>query len=502
MNETENDQIAQRRKKLAELRALGVDPYPHRFAPDATAVELQRAGEGLDQPALEALGRRARIAGRVVGLRSFGKAVFARLLDASGAIQVYFRKDALPPETFAVIELLDIGDIVGVEGLLFRTRTGELTLQAAAATLLTKSLRPLPEKWHGLKDVEARYRQRYLDLIANPEVRDVFRTRAAIVAAIRAFFIARGFLEVETPMMQAIPGGASARPFKTFYNALDSEMFLRVAPELYLKRLVVGGFERVFEINRNFRNEGLSRSHNPEFTMLEFYAAFMDYRSLMDLTEELFVGIARQVRGATVITYQGQQVDLTPPWPRLKLVDSLWEVGGLTREQALDFDFLKAECLRRGVKVQPGYGLGRLQLEMFERLVEPGLVRPTFVMDFPKEVSPLAKSLPGEPDLVERFELFVAGRELANAFTELNDPIDQRERLVAQARERSGGDEEAMRMDEDFLAAIEHGLPPTGGEGIGIDRLVMLFTDAPNIRDVILFPQLRPERADTGAPGA
>jgi len=488
----ESDQIAQRRKKLAELRALGVDPYPHRYTPTDTAAALQREGAGLDHAALESLGRRARIAGRVVALRSFGKAVFATLLDASGKIQAYFRKDGLPPETFAVIERLDIGDIVGVAGVLFRTRTNELTLQASEATLLTKSLRPLPEKWHGLSNVEARYRQRYLDLIANPEVREVFRARAAITAGIREFFTARGFLEVETPMMQAIPGGAAARPFRTFYNALDCEMFLRVAPELYLKRLVVGGFERVFEINRNFRNEGLSRSHNPEFTMLEFYAAYMDYRSLMDLTEELVVGLALKVKGTTVFEYQGQPIDLTPPWPRLRLVDSLWEVGGLTREQAHDVSFLTAELRRRGVPVKPGYGIGRLQLEMFERLVEPNLPRPTFVIDFPKEVSPLAKSLPGEPDLVERFELFVAGRELANAFTELNDPVDQRERLLAQALERSGGDDEAMRMDEDFLTAIEHGLPPTGGEGIGVDRLVMLFTDAPNIRDVILFPQLRP----------
>jgi lysyl-tRNA synthetase class 2 len=496
MNDAENDQIAQRRKKLADLRALGVDPYPHRYAPTDTAAALQLAGAGLDHAALEALGRRARIAGRVVALRSFGKAVFATLLDASGKIQAYFRKDALPPGTFAVIERLDVGDIVGLEGLLFRTRSNELTVQAAEATLLTKSLRPLPEKWHGLKDVEARYRQRYLDLIANPEVREVFRVRAAITAGIREFFGARGFLEVETPMMQAIPGGAAARPFRTHSNALDCEMFLRVAPELYLKRLVVGGFERVYEINRNFRNEGLSRSHNPEFTMLEFYAAYMDYRSLMDLTEELFAGLALKVLGTTVLTYQGQQVDLTPPWPRLRLVDSLWEAGGLTVGQAHDVAFLAAECGRRGVPVKPGYGLGRLQLEMFERLVEPHLTRPTFVIDFPKEVSPLAKSLPGEPGLVERFELFVAGRELANAFTELNDPVDQRERLLAQALERSGGDEEAMRMDEEFLTAIEHGLPPTGGEGIGVDRLVMLFTDAPNIRDVILFPQLRPEKTD------
>jgi lysyl-tRNA synthetase class 2 len=495
METHETEQTAQRKKKLADLRAAGVDPYPHRYSPTDTAADLLRDGGDRDQAALEALGRRGRIAGRMVALRSFGKTVFTHVQDATGRIQVYFRRDALAPEQFAVVERLDVGDIVGVEGKLFRTKTGELTLQAAAVTLLAKSLRPLPEKWHGLKDVEARYRQRYLDLIANPEVREVFRVRAAIVAAVREYFTSRGFLEVETPMMQSIPGGASARPFRTFYNALDTEMFLRVAPELYLKRLIVGGFDRVFEINRNFRNEGLSRSHNPEFTMLEFYQAYADYRSLMDLTEELFCLIARRVRGTEKIVYQGQEVDLTPPWPRLRLVDSLWERGGLTREQAGDFAFLKAECERRGVPVKASYGVGRLQLELFERLVEPNLPRPTFVTDFPKEVSPLAKTLPGEPDLVERFELFIAGREVANAFTELNDPVDQRERLLAQALERSGGDEEAMRMDEDFLAALEHGMPPTGGEGIGIDRLVMLFTDAPNIRDVILFPQLRPEKA-------
>jgi lysyl-tRNA synthetase class 2 len=500
--EQENDLVAQRKKKLADLRAAGVDPYPHRYAPTDTAADLARDGGELDHAALEALGRRGRIAGRVVALRSFGKTVFAHVQDATGKIQAYFRKDALPPEAFAVVDKLDVGDIVGVEGKLFRTKTGELTVQAAELTLLAKSLRPLPEKWHGLKDVEARYRQRYLDLIVNPDVRGVFRTRAAIVATIRAFFTARGFLEVETPMMQSIPGGATARPFRTFYNALDMEVFLRVAPELYLKRLVVGGFERVFEINRNFRNEGLSRAHNPEFTMLEFYQAYADYQSLMALTEELFLTIARQVIGGERLVYQGREIDLTPPWPRLRLVDSLWEVGGLTREQAVDPAFLKQECERLGVPVKATYGPGRLQLELFERLVEPNLPRPTFITDFPKEISPLAKSRPDNPEVVERFELYIAGKEVANAFTELNDPVDQRERFLAQALEQAGGDEEAMRMDEDFLTAIEHGLPPTGGEGIGIDRLVMLFTDSANIRDVILFPQLRPEKPAEPAPPA
>jgi len=494
VEQPESDQILQRKRKLAELRAAGVDPYPHRWDPRDSAARLLFEAEPLDGPALEAAARGARVAGRVMALRSFGKTVFAHLQDATGRIQVYCKRDELPAELWAVVERLDIGDLVGVDGRLFRTRTGEVTVQVAELVLLAKALRPLPEKWHGLRDVEARYRQRYLDLVANPEVRELFRTRAHILQTVREFFTARGFLEVETPMMQPIPGGASARPFRTFYNALDCEVYLRVAPELYLKRLIVGGFDKVFEINRNFRNEGLSRAHNPEFTMLEFYEAFADYRSLMDLTEELFLTLARTVLGSERLVYQGREIDLAPPWPRLRLVDSLWEVGGLTRGQAHDFGHLKAECERRGVPVKPDYGLGRLQLEMFERLVEPNLPRPTFVTDFPKEVSPLAKSLPGEPDLVERFELFVAGKEVANAFTELNDPLDQRERLLAQARERAGGDEEAMRMDEDFLAALEHGMPPTGGEGIGIDRLVMLFTDAPNIRDVILFPQLRPEK--------
>src|SRR5512137_1030523 len=491
----ENQIIAERRAKLAALRAAG-PAFPNDFVREHHAGELQARYGELDREALAQAGVEVVLAGRMMLKRVMGKASFATVQDSTGRIQFYVANDDTGEAAHEAFKHWDIGDIVAARGVLFKTQKGELSVRCRELRLLAKSLRPLPDKFHGLEDREQRYRQRYVDLIVNEESRAAFVTRSKAMAAMRQFMVDEGFLEVETPMLQVIPGGAAAKPFVTHHNALDIDMYLRIAPELYLKRLVVGGFERVFELNRNFRNEGLSRSHNPEFTMLEFYAAYLDYRSLMDLTEELFVALAREIRGTTVLTYQGQEVDLTPPWPRLRLIDSLWERGGLTREQAGDFEFLKAECLRRGVPVKPGYGIGRLQLELFERLVEPGLVRPTFVTDFPKEVSPLAKSLPGEPDLVERFELFVAGRELANAFTELNDPDDQRERLAAQARERAGGDEEAMRMDEDFLAAIEHGLPPTGGEGIGIDRLVMLFTDMPNIRDVILFPQLRPEKAE------
>lgn len=494
MMEPENELIQQRKKKLLELRQLGVDPYPARYRPADCASDLIREAGNLAAAELEGLNRRAQVAGRIMALRGFGKTVFTHLQDSSGKIQTYFRRDSLTPEDFALVEKLDLGDFIGVEGKLFRTRTGELTVQAATLRLLAKSLRPLPEKWHGLRDIEQRYRHRYLDLIVNPPVRKVFQTRAALIAAIRDFFTSRGFLEVETPMMQPIPGGATARPFRTFYNALDAEVFLRVAPELYLKRLVIGGFEKVFEINRNFRNEGLSREHNPEFTMLEFYQAYADYRSLMNLSEELFMELARKVLGSERLTYQGNEIDLSPPWPRLRLVDSLSTVAGLGASDVRDFDFLRRQAEKLGIPIQQSYGPERLQVEIFERLVQPSLVKPTFIIDFPKEVSPLAKALPGEPDLVERFELFIGGKEVANAFTELNDPIDQRERFLRQVEEGAAGDEEAQRMDEDFLNALEHGMPPTAGEGIGIDRLVMLFTDSSNIRDVILFPQLRPEK--------
>ncbi|MFC1657193.1 lysine--tRNA ligase [Candidatus Moduliflexota bacterium] len=493
--EQESDQVQQRLRKLGELREMGVDPYPARYAPTDSAAALHEEGKNLSGEQLTSLGRRVRVAGRIVALRRFGKAAFTHIQDGSGRIQLYLKKDLLSAEDFAVFKKLDIGDLIGVDGVLFRTKTEELTVEASSLTLLSKSLRPLPEKWHGLKDIEQRYRQRYLDLIVNPDVRDVFRTRARLVAAIREFFNARGFLEVETPMMQPIPGGATAKPFRTFYNALDTEVFLRVAPELYLKRLIIGGFDRVFEINRNFRNEGLSREHNPEFTMLEFYQTFADYESLMSLTEELFVGLARDISGSEKIVYQGQEVDFTPPWRRLPLVESLTTVGGLGSDEIRDPSFLESKAKELGIPLDQGYGTERLQVEIWERLVEPTLVDPTFVTDFPKAVSPLAKCRPDDPGTVERFELFIAGKEVANAFTELNDPVDQRERFGLQVAEREAGDDEAQRMDEDFLRALEHGMPPAGGEGIGIDRLVMLFTDSANIRDVILFPQLRPEKS-------
>jgi lysyl-tRNA synthetase class 2 len=491
----ESDQIQQRRKKLDELRNLGIDPYPARYTPGDFARPLHQEIGDLPAEEVEALGRKATVAGRVMALRKFGKSVFAHLQDATGRIQAYFRKDLLSAGDFVLLKKLDIGDVIGAGGTLFRTRTGELTVQADTLTLLAKSLRPLPEKWHGLKDVEQRYRQRYLDLMVNPAVRDTFLTRARLIAAVREFFASRGYLEVETPMMQPIPGGATARPFKTFYNALDMEVYLRVAPELYLKRLIIGGFDRVFEINRNFRNEGLSREHNPEFTMLEFYQAWADYTALMELTEELFLELARKVAGSEKIVYQGREVDFTPPWTRLSLVESLTTVAGLDAGKIGDPDFLTAKARELGIPLDQGYEPERLQVEIWERLVEPTLVDPTFVIDFPTSVSPLAKCRTDRPDLVERFELFIAGKEVANAFSELNDPLDQRERFRKQVAEREAGDEEAQRMDEDYLRALEHGMPPTGGEGIGIDRLVMLFTDSPNIRDVILFPQLRNEKS-------
>ena len=494
--EQEGDQIRQRKKKLDELREMGVDPYPARYRPAESAADLHLLAGELSAEEVESLGRKTRVAGRIMALRKFGKTVFTHIQDDSGRIQLYFRKDALSEEDFALLKKLDIGDIVGAEGVLFRTRTNELTVAAESLVLLAKSLRPLPERWHGLRDIEQRYRQRYLDLIANPEVKESFRTRARLIAAVREFFTSRDFLEVETPMMQSIPGGATARPFKTFYNALDMEVFLRVAPELYLKRLIIGGFDRVFEINRNFRNEGLSREHNPEFTMLEFYQTWADYNSLMELTEELFLELARKVAGSEKIVYQGQEIDFTPPWRRLPLVESLTTVAGIPENDVQDPEFLRAKAKELGIPLHLGYGPERLQVEIWERLVEPTLTDPTFVVDFPKAVSPLAKSRPDNPALVERFELFIAGKEVANAFSELNDPLDQRERFQSQVDEREAGDYEAQRMDEDFLRALEHGMPPTGGEGIGIDRLVMLFTDAANIRDVILFPQLRAEKSD------
>jgi lysyl-tRNA synthetase class 2 len=433
------------------------------------------------------------LAGRTLSLRGHGKASFAHIKDRTGRIQIYVRQDTVGESAYGLFRRIDVGDFLGVRGRLFRTKTGELTVHVDSLALLAKALRPLPDKWHGLSDVEVRYRQRYIDLVANPSVAELFRRRARIIAEIRRFFDDRGFLEVETPMMHPIPGGAAARPFVTHHNALDLDLYLRIAPELHLKRCVVGGLERVYEINRNFRNEGLSTQHNPEFTMLEFYQAYADYRDLMALTEELLLQIVRTVCGGDSITYQGREISFAPPWPRLTLEEALVKLGGLTQKEVRSEEGLRAAVEASGIAIRPGWGWAKLLTELFEARVEKQLVQPTFVTDFPAELSPLAKARADDPRYVQRFELYVAGLEVANAYTELNDPREQRRRLEVQAKARAAGDEEAHVMDDDFVRALEYGLPPTAGEGIGIDRLVMLLTDAPSIRDVILFPLLRPE---------
>ena len=494
---SQSDRISsQRREKLAELRLLGLDPFFNRFQPSQAIAAVREQYDSLSGPELEGLDQTFRLAGRLMLVREFGKATFCHIQDGSGVrMQAYVQKQAVGEEAFSIFKKLDLGDIVGFEGTLFRTRTQELTLAVKSLVLLTKSLQPLPEKYHGLTDVETRYRQRYLDLMVNPQVREVFEKRINIIRLVRRFLEGRGFLEVETPMMQPLPGGATARPFITHHQALDMTLYLRIAPELYLKRLVVGGFDRVFEINRNFRNEGLSIQHNPEFTMLEFYQAYATYTDLMTLTEELVGHVAQNLLGSLKVAYQGVEIDLTPPWRRLDLRDSLTEVGGIPREVVLDKEALVALALKEGVALRPGEGYGRALTKLFDLLVEGELQQPTFVLGYPLETSPLSRKCDTDPEVVDRFELFIAGREMANAFSELNDPDDQRARFEKQVEARLAGDEEEPpAVDEDFLQALEHGLPPTAGEGIGIDRLVMLLTDSPSIRDVILFPQLRPER--------
>jgi lysyl-tRNA synthetase class 2 len=487
----DHEQIVVRRRKLTQLRERG-RPYPNDFRPDHTAADVHavfgaRAPEALaDAPAV-------RVAGRVMARRDFGKAGFLQLQDRSGRIQVHARRDRLGEDAFAVYQALDLGDVVGVAGSPFRTRTNELTVEAAELRLLAKSLHPLPEKWHGLQDVEARYRQRYVDLMVNPDARRIFEVRARTIRWLRDFLTARGFLEVETPMMQPIAGGAAARPFRTHHNALDVDLYLRIAPELYLKRLVVGGYERVFELSRVFRNEGLSTEHNPEFTLLEFYQAYATYEDLMALTEEMLVGIVRDVTGGSTVQYRGQAVDVTPPWPRRTIVELVAAWGGVPADRVLEPATLERLAERVGGVEGAGTTPGEILYAVFERAVEPTLVQPTFVTQFPVEVSPLARRNDVDPRFVDRFELFVAGAEIANAFSELNDPEDQRARFEEQLRARAAGDEEAHAMDEDYVHALEYGLPPTAGEGIGIDRLVMLLTGATSIREVILFPQLRPE---------
>ncbi|MGB5306601.1 MAG: lysine--tRNA ligase [Gammaproteobacteria bacterium] len=489
----ENSLIAQRRAKLTAMRAAG-NAFPNDFRRDAIAGELHAEYDDKENDALEASPIRVKVAGRLMAKRVMGKASFAQLQDMSGRIQLFLQRDALPEGSYQDFKTWDIGDIIGAEGTLFRTKTGELSVRTETLSLLTKSLRPLPEKFHGLADQETRYRQRYLDLIMNEVSRNTFRMRSRIVQYFRQYLNDRDFLEVETPMMQAIPGGATARPFSTFHNALDMDLFLRVAPELYLKRLVVGGYERVYEINRNFRNEGLSTRHNPEFTMLEFYQAYADYRDLMDLTEDVLRNMARDLLGNPVIEYQGEQYDFSKPFQRITVRDSILQFNpDLKAADVDDPHAARAVAERLGIPLKASYGLGKVQIEIFEKIVEGRLANPTFITAYPTEVSPLARRNDNDPFVTDRFEFFVGGRELANGFSELNDAEDQAERFRKQVEEKEAGDLEAMHYDADYIRALEHGMPPTAGEGIGIDRLVMLFTDAPSIRDVLLFPHMRPE---------
>jgi len=492
----ENRLIAERRAKLAALRGQGI-AFPNDFRRSDYAGDLQ--AEFADEnrwtgEALEAEGRRVALAGRLLAKRVMGKAAFAQVQDVSGRIQLFLQSAALG-ESYEAFRHWDVGDIVAATGTVMRTRTGELSVKADSLRLLVKSLRPLPDKWHGLADVEQRYRQRYVDLIVTPEAREVFVKRSRIVAAIRRWLDARRFLEVETPMMHYLVGGATAKPFATHHNALDLDLYLRVAPELYLKRLVVGGFERVYEINRNFRNEGVSTRHNPEFTMLELYEAYAGYEEVMDLTEAMIRDVALETLGAAVLEWEGRAIDLGPAFRRWKLEEAVREHNpGISVADCRDRGALAAHCLRLGIPVRDGYGWGKLLLEIFEKTVEHTLVQPTFITHYPVEVSPLARESDSEPGITDRFELFVGGKELANGFSELNDPEDQAERFRAQVDAQAGGDDEAMHFDADYIRALEVGLPPTGGLGVGIDRLVMLFTDSASIRDVLLFPYMRPEQ--------
>jgi len=497
MSTSQDEQIQQRKANLEALTALGVAAYPNRFDRRDTISALVAVHSPKDGAQLEAERPETATAGRILAMRSFGKANFLVLSDGRQKLQVYIRQDSMPELDFKIFRLLDFGDWVGVEGRLFRTKTNELTIWASRIHFLTKCLLPLPEKWHGLTDVETRYRQRYLDLAVNPESRHVFETRSHVVTAIRAFMIARGYLEVETPMMQPIAGGALARPFVTHHNALDMQLYLRIAPELYLKRLTVGGIERVFEINRNFRNEGISTQHNPEFTMMEFYQSYSDYQDLMVMTEDLISTVAVQATGSDQVTFGEHQISLAAPFARLSLRDGAREAASarlgraVAPEELRDRDRAAALATSLGIEVEPGYGAGKIATEIFERLCEDRLIQPTFVHDFPTEVSPLSKQRADDPDTVERFELYIGGFEVANAFSELNDPVEQRRRFEDQLKDRARGDMEAHAMDEDYIRALEYGLPPTAGEGVGIDRLVMILTNSPSIRDVILFPLMR-----------
>ena len=495
-NEIEQDEnrlITQRREKLNELRKEG-NAFPNDFRRNVLNAELVAEYTETDSDTLKAGNRRVKIAGRLMTKRVMGKASFATIRDVSGDMQLYVKRDDLAEGVYPAFKRWDLGDIIAAEGTMFRTQKGELSVAVDDIRLLTKSLRPLPEKFHGLSDQETRYRQRYVDLIMNEASRETFKIRTRVIDGIRRFLMAKDYLEVETPMMHAIPGGATARPFNTYHNALDMDLFLRIAPELYLKRLVVGGFERVFEINRNFRNEGLSTRHNPEFTMVEFYQAYADYKELMDLTEEMLRTVTQDVLGTSQVHYQGTELDFSKPFHRMTVVDSILHFNPtLTVGEIATLDGATLVAKGLGISLKDSYGLGKVQIEIFEKTVEHRLVQPTFITAYPTEVSPLARRNDDNPFVTDRFEFFVGGREIANGFSELNDAEDQAERFLAQVAEKDAGDDEAMHFDADYIRALEYGMPPTAGEGIGIDRLVMLLTDSPTIRDVLLFPHMRPE---------
>ncbi|WP_027184305.1 lysine--tRNA ligase [Desulfovibrio inopinatus] len=495
-----NEVFKNRVAKACQLLDTGVDLYPNTFQKDTDVKTILDEYGDADEEQLAAQDVSFRLAGRIMSQRSFGKVLFFHVRDRSGQMQCFASKEDLGADIYNSFKKLDIGDIVGVAGTLFRTKTGELTLRCCEVMLLTKSMRPLPEKYHGLKDVETRYRQRYVDLIVTPRTSEIFAKRTKIISEMRRFFNDRGFMEVETPLMQAIPGGATAKPFETHHNALDMKLYMRIAPELYLKRLLVGGFERVYEIGRNFRNEGISTQHNPEFTMCEFYWAYATMDNLMDLTEELFSGLAQAVCGDTTIEYQGQAINLAKgAWTRLTFHESLEKVGGLTPELYNDFEAASDYVKKHGEKVLKGDRLGKVQAKLFDLFVEPKLIQPHFIYSYPTDISPLSRRNDQNPDVTDRFELFICGREMANAFSELNDPVDQRLRFEEQVKEKEAGDDEAHRMDEDYVRALEYGMPPAAGQGIGIDRLVMLLTDSPSIREVILFPLLRLEAGPSSA---
>lgn len=491
--EKTNNIIGKRRKKIEDLKSKKINLFPNDFAVSHTVRDIIRVIEN----APDSLADESPVfvvAGRIMAVNRFGKASFIRFRDRTGQLQAYIRTDKIGDETYRLFKQLDIGDFVGLKGGMFKTKTDEWTLLARELKLICKSTRPLPEKFHGLRDPEKRYRRRYLDLIMNQDVRDIFLKRSKIIQTIRSFFLERDFLEVETPMMQPIPGGAEAKPFVTRHKALGMDLFLRIAPELYLKRLVVGGFERVFEINRNFRNEGVSTRHNPEFTMLEFYQAYATYEDLMDLTEDMFIHLAEEVTGSTVITYQGDTIDMGVKWRRIPLASALEEFGGVNAGLLKDKTKLLEIAASNGIKVTPPLRLGKIIAKLFDVLVEPKLIQPTFITGYPVEVSPLSRRSDTEPDLADRFELFIAGHEIANGFSELNDPADQKERFIQQTADREAGDQEAHHMDNDYIEALEYGMPPTAGEGIGIDRLTMLLTDSASIREVILFPHMKPKK--------